>query len=277
VQPSGVTDTLESVFPRNADTAFAVGQNGKVLRSTNQAMGAFSSANPLNGIFARNDSLYMVGNGPSAFRSRDGGLTWDSLTGPTQNLNSVFSTGNNAYMVGQNGVAYYINHLTALKAVTTMTTNVGVNLHSIWGSPTLGSNKLFASGDSGTLLLFVAPFSNPWISLSGNLPQAFRGVNCAGGSADCWTVGDDETVLRTTNGTDWYQQTSGAKIFDKLLTYKRMRAGTADTVLMQAMDRDSPLRGYEKQVILNIPAGKDTTLNNVGLTRCGYSGPACTP
>jgi hypothetical protein len=46
---------------------------------------------------------------------------------------------------------------------------------------------------------------------------------------------------------------------------------------MQAMDRDSPLRGYEKQVILNIPAGKDTTLNNVGLTRCGYSGPACTP
>jgi hypothetical protein len=90
-------------------------------------------------------------------------------------------------------------------------------------------------------------------------------------------TGGNEIVVGTTNGTTWMHQSKGAKLFDQLLTYKYLRPSVSNTILIQAIDRPSPLRGYQTSFSITVGAGQDSTVS-YGLTRCGYGGatPPCT-
>lgn len=111
--------------------------------------------------------------------------------------------------------------------------------------------------------------------------ENLKGVHCATGNATCWVVGNRELVMRNLfapSDSNWNLMSLGAKRFDYTMFSKYLRPGTMDSVVIQAIDRPSPLRGYEKRLGISIGAGQDTTIN-AGMTRCGYGGatPACRP
>src|SRR5690606_19837898 len=106
---------------------------------------------------------------------------------------------------------HYISQTTTTTALTPTDTKTSQNLHGIWGAPTGVPNRVYAVGDSGALQRMVGPFPFTWSSLNGVIPQALRGVHGAGALLDCWAVGDDEMVTRTTNNT-WQLESRGAKI-----------------------------------------------------------------
>jgi hypothetical protein len=111
--------------------------------------------------------------------------------------------------------------------------------------------------------------------------QSLKSISCITGNVTCWMVGRNEYVMRSEvplTNTSWNALSFGAKKFDFTLSSKYLRPGVIDTVILQAIDRASPLRGFEKRLGINIGAGVDSTINT-GMTRCGYGGatPACRP
>lgn len=83
-------------------------------------------------------------------------------------------------------------------------------------------------------------------------------------------------VRLTVNGVIQDFTTLNSKTFDVLLTYKYIKTNTSYNILLQAFDKNSDDRGYEKQFNLNVSSGVDT-LMNISLTKCGYNGfPDCT-
>ncbi len=116
------------------------------------------------------------------------------------------------------------------------------------------------------------------VALGSGTTESLRSVQCQASTDYCWATGANEVVVRTPNTptTTWSVKTSGAKLFDELLTYKYLKPGASNTILIQAIDRDSPLRGYQTSFTLTVGAGQDSTIN-YGLTRCGYGGAVCTP
>jgi photosystem II stability/assembly factor-like uncharacterized protein len=285
-QNTSSTAYLSGLYASNVDSVVAVGfgeATGTILKTRNGGVANIGTPQ-LNGVFARSaDSVYVVGNGGAAFRSRDGGGSWQQLTGVAENLNGVFSAGSTTYLAGDAGRIATITHTNSGVALTSPTPVTTRNLRAVWGSPTPTLNRVYVAGDSGAVAIKAG--SDPWLALNGTVTDAIRGIHCAGSVALqdwCWFTGENEMVLRA-NGInvqakDLYMQTAGSKIFDVRLSSKYLKPGVANTVLIQAIDRDKdlPLRGYEKTLTVTVGAGQDSTLNTQ-LLPCGYGGGACTP
>jgi photosystem II stability/assembly factor-like uncharacterized protein len=275
-QASGTTQNLNAIHGANANEVWTAGESGVIARASQG--GAAVTAQNLNGAYFRNDTGYVVGDAGTALRTVDAGDSWTALTGASaNNINGVFSTGNYAYLVGDAGKIYTVPHDGATTALTARTSNTTANLYGVWGSPTVGSTRMYAVGAGGDIR-YITSATSAWSALSSGTSETLRGIQCSGGSVACWTVGTNEAVLKSTNGTSWTVQGGGVRDFDELLAYKYLKPGVSATVVLQAIDQVSPLRGYQATLSLNMGAGVDSTLQT-GLTRCGYGGstPACAP
>lgn len=110
-QTSGTTDTLFSVEFYDLNTGIIVGQNGKILRTTNNgtqwnALTSGTSSSLYNLAFKPDSTLIACGANGTILQSTDKGITWNALTtGVTNALFDIdFPSNDTGYVVGMNGV-----------------------------------------------------------------------------------------------------------------------------------------------------------------------------
>jgi photosystem II stability/assembly factor-like uncharacterized protein len=111
MQTSGTLDSLYSIKFYDTNTGVTVGQNGTILRTTNNGnlwtpitSGTTSSLRNL--LFKPDSSLVICGANGTVLHSLDSGLTWNALTtGSTALLADIdFPTNDTGYVVGRAGV-----------------------------------------------------------------------------------------------------------------------------------------------------------------------------
>lgn len=280
-QQSGTTSNLFTVFPQNADTVYVGGAGGVIRKTLNSGTLVIFYKN-INGVYARNrDTVYVVGDSGLAYRTRNGGGSWTQLTGATGiKLNAAYSGASWSHLAGNNGKWYTIAYNSGGSSLTERTSNMtGTNINGVWGGPTGAQSHTLLVGDSGVYGFVTAVSGGAGVD---TLPyrEKLKGVHCATGNATCWVVGGRELVMRNLfapTDSNWNLMSLGAKQFDHTMYSKYLRPGVTDSVIIQAIDRLSPLRGYEKRLGINVGAGQDTTIN-AGMTPCGYDAtPACRP
>lgn len=228
------TPRLNRVYFLNPAVGFVVGQNGTILKAVNQGDNwtAGDVKRAFKGVyFVDTETGWVVGSDGVILKTTDGGETWtEQRRQAGQVLYGVhFRNASVGWVTGENGLV--------LK-----TTNGG----------TTWSQQSTPSSVSSTTLRWVH----------------FRNDNAG------FVIGGTQTLLSTANGgSDWNANlaagASGAKIFDQMLAYKYLKPGQPHTVILQAIDRDSPLRGYQKQINLTVGAGVDSTITEK-LARCGH-------
>jgi photosystem II stability/assembly factor-like uncharacterized protein len=159
IVPSGTQYTLRDCDCPTPVDCFVAGDNGTVRKNVSgnlaswQALNSTTSAQ-LNGIFFDSPTRgYIVGNGGTALRTVDGGLTWIPLNlGTTVNLNDVrFLDSDAGFIVGDFGTVF----ATTDRGVTwrAEATNTFENLNCITsvGHPAI-ANTTWIAGDGGTVL-----------------------------------------------------------------------------------------------------------------------------
>jgi photosystem II stability/assembly factor-like uncharacterized protein len=284
-QNSGTVSALNGVFAVNADSAFAVGAGGTILK-TRSGNTEVPSAD-LRSVHFIGDTGFVVGQSGTALRTYNGGASWTKITGTVQNLNGVvFSKQTNAsgYVtaVGDGGTL-----VQATLAGNTWTPHNSGTTQRLNAIHIAGAPRLYLVGDSGIIRSkslqnpggVPFPLDNPvWVAQNTKTTESLRGVNCFPQQDTCLFVGTNETVVKTDDGasTQYVHKSSGARRFDKELTYKALPTRKPTIISLQAIDRNSPLRGFEFVDTLTFTPGQDTTIN-VRLTQCGGTRPACTP
>lgn len=159
IVPSGTQYTLRDCDCPTPIDCFVAGDNGTVRKnasgnlSTWQALNSTTSAQ-LNGIFFDSPTRgYIVGNGGTALRTVDGGVTWIPLNlGTTVNLNDVrFLDSDVGFIVGDFGTVF----ATTDRGVSWRreATNTFENLNCITsvGNAAI-ANATWIAGDGGTVL-----------------------------------------------------------------------------------------------------------------------------
>lgn len=271
----------------NGDSALVVGSSG-AIRKTNNAGRAFPSASAnLNSVYFRPYAAaigFIVGDGGGTLRTGDGGATWTQFGGAgtvSARLRDIFisPSGNNTYVAGDRGTYRWLSS-TSTASWTYQSSGTRQNLNSVLvtgGTP--GAASIYVAGDSGVIRANVtgSPGANLVTSLVPGTTESLRSLRCRNTANICWVVGTNATLASTTNATvsPWTFQTSGTKLFDRVLTHKYFKPGVPTTVTLQAIDTLSPtLRGYQSTQIITTGAGVDSTIT-MPLTRCGGSNPAC--
>ncbi|MDH3268545.1 MAG: YCF48-related protein, partial [Ignavibacteria bacterium] len=145
---------LYSVYFTDANTGFAVGESGKIIKTTNGGMNWDSqisgTSDRLSSIFFyESNTGWIVGNNGTILKTTDGGMNWESqVSGTSNHLYSViFTDANIGFAVGTLG--------TILK-----TTNGGTNWESQVTGITprllsvyfLDDNTGWAVGDGSTII-----------------------------------------------------------------------------------------------------------------------------
>jgi photosystem II stability/assembly factor-like uncharacterized protein len=155
------------------------------------------------------------------------------------------------------------------------TSGTSVTLHGVYfRSTTLG----WVTGENGVILKTTNGGST-WSPQASGTTVTIKRADFRNNN-NGFVIGGTQTLLSTSNsGSTWSPilvGVAGARTFDETLTYKYLRPGQAHSILMEAIDRNAPLRGYQSSMTLTIGAGVDSTMLSP-LTRCGYGGPACAP
>lgn len=281
-QASGTTAALRGVFAVSDDSVFAVGDDGTVLKT--RTSGARVTSADLRGAHFIGDTGFVVGESGTSLRTLNGGNTWTSITGTAQNLNGVVwsrqaSATGYVIAVGDGGVLLQA----ALSGSSWTPQNAGttkrLNAVHISGAP-----RLYLVGDSGVVKTVslqnnALPLNNENFDTEATqTTESLRAVNCFPQQDTCLFVGTNESVIKTDDGASsvYVFKSSGARRFDKELVYKALPTRKPTIVTLQAIDRNSPLRGFEWVDTLTFGAGQDTTIH-VRLRQCGGTKPACTP
>jgi photosystem II stability/assembly factor-like uncharacterized protein len=277
----------QGVHAFNADSALVVGSSG-AIRKTNNANRAFPSASAnLYSVYFRPYAAsigFVVGDGGGTLKTADAGATWTQFGGAgtlSARLRDIFvsPSGNNTYVVGDRGTYRWLSS-TSTGSWTFQSSGTRQNLNTVLvtgGTP--GNASIYAAGDSGVIRANITggPAADLVTTLVPGTTESLRSLRCRNTANICWVVGTNATLANTTNATvsPWTFQTSGTKLFDKLLTYKYLKPGVPTTVTLQAIDTISPsLRGYQATQVITTGAGVDSTIN-MPMTRCGSPTPAC--
>lgn len=147
---SGVTDQLNDVYLSDANTVWAVGNAGRILKKTGNQWDTFTSPttqNLFDVYFVDNNNGWAVGAAGTIIYYN--GTEWTTQTsGTTNDLNAIyFTSATNGYAVGKSGAALHFNG-TAWSAIDTQIT---VDIFAIHG---LDENHIWATGKSGNLSFF---------------------------------------------------------------------------------------------------------------------------
>jgi len=233
-QNSGITNNLRSVFFTNANTGFAVGDSGTILKTTDgggdwivQNSGTIENLYSVN---FPNDSIgYVVGDAGIILKTTDGGINWIfHNTDTIYYLRSAFFTdANTGYVVGNKSIPYVQN------GIILKTENGGINWTVCYesGVPVYGcsiSSVFFTNANTGYATGFLGgtdwgPFIVKTVNAGLDWTSQWIGVNPSSvyfpDTATGYIVGGKvalapaANILKTTNGgLDWTDQNFGTNV-----------------------------------------------------------------
>ncbi|MEO8513535.1 MAG: YCF48-related protein [Ignavibacteria bacterium] len=195
--------------------AWAVGNNGIILRSTNGGLNWVAqpsgTTNNLNYILFRGDSIgYIAGNSGTILRSLNSGNNWVVLnSGSTADLRAIWPLFDTLTViaVGNNGTI--LKSINRGQTWVQRTSPVSVNLNNlISGFPM----DLFIVGDQGKIL-YSMDLGDTWTQNSSGTSNNLRSlsvINLWNFTSIVHAVGDNGTIIKTTNsGNNWIAITSG--------------------------------------------------------------------
>lgn len=279
-QVSGTLQNLQSVQVISEDTAYVSGNAGLMLKTVNGGATWYAQETPttqqLTRVYFYNSGLgFAVGANGTILNAVNQGDNWTG-GGIKRSLKGVyFPNETTGWIVGDDGVI--LKTTNSGSSWTQQASNTAVTLHGVYfRSASVG----WVTGEGGLILKTVNGGST-WVPQASNSAVTLRWIRFRDDN-EGFVIGGTQSMLATTNGgSAWNSRlvgVPGARTFDQTLTYKYLRPHQSSTILMQAMDRDSPLRGYQTSITLVIGAGRDSTIVSP-MTRCGYGGstPACTP
>ena len=215
-QDSTVTTRLLDVHFVNSTNGWAVGNDGKLLGTTNGGT-TWSEINTgisthIRGVhFTNVNDGWIVGNSGIVRTTADGGATWSSQnSGTTEILFAVFfSSSSNGYAVGNKGnIIHTTNGGTTWVAQTSTTTN---DLRDVIFANT---GRGYAVGANGTFLA-TSNGGTTWNSRNLGTDVTINGVDFDGSNL-AWVVGDGGTIRSTatlfSNSGSWVSQNSGVDV-----------------------------------------------------------------
>ncbi len=170
------------------------------------------STQNLNGTFALNSALHWaVGDGGTILARSVFPTTWQSQpSGTIENLNAISASPSSLVIVGDNGtiLTASVNSPTWTPAASGTLRNLNDVSSGPPGSPSLPVT--FAVGDNGKIL--KTPDLVTWNPQLSGTTENLRGV-AAATATHVWAVGDNGTILRSTNGgATWLAQNSNMTI-----------------------------------------------------------------
>lgn len=278
-QVSTTTQDLRSVSAVSADTVYATGASGVLLKSVNGGSTWYQQQTPsgtgqLNKIYFLNGNTgFAVGDNGVILKAVNQGDNWTG-GGIKRSLKGVyFVSTTTGWIVGADGII--------LKTTNGGDSWVQQNRQdglTLYGVHFRNANLGWVTGENGTILK-TTNGGTTWIAQTSNTSATIRWASFRDDNTG-FMIGGTQSLLKTVNGgTSWSGSSvgvSGERTFDQTLTWKYLRPGQSHSIVMEAIDRASPLRGYQSSLTLTPGAGQDSTILSP-LTRCGYGGPTCVP
>jgi photosystem II stability/assembly factor-like uncharacterized protein len=212
-QSSGVSTNLHAVVFTDANTGVAVGNGGKILRTTNGGSNwiqqTSGTTNDLFEVYFVDAYLgYAVGYLGTILKSIDGGISWTvQNSGTTNQLNSVYFTdASTGYAAGGNfGIQTILKTVDGGANWVSQTTVTSQQLSSIYFT---SADTGFASGNAGTILKTTNGGTN-WTAQTSGISQLLRSLFFTDSNTG-YTVGELGAILKTVNGgANWTTQSSG--------------------------------------------------------------------
>ncbi len=214
---SGTTTQLNCISSFDSK-AWAVGNNGTILRTTNGGInwvlvpsGTLNNLNYIYLIFRPDTVAYIVGNAGTILRSTNSGNNW-----------SIINSGSNADL---NAIAPLSDTIAVIAVGSGGTILKSINRGLTWvqkPSPVItrlnnlicesNSGTLFIAGDGGKILTSFTGGDNWSILQSGTTVNLYSFSAVLTGSFEplIHVVGDNGTILKTTNsGFNWLNVQSG--------------------------------------------------------------------
>ena len=206
---SGISASYLTVAFVDSLLGFIAGSGGELYRTTDggATWPAVSSgdAENLNQILMQNSFVgWMVGDGSKVLRTINGGLSWSTVViGDGEDYSGIARVGGTLWAVGEVGkIIQSTNGGTAWSSV-----DIGSRLSANWidvPTPAVG----VAVGQTG-LILRTTDAGSTWTQQVSPAPS----VSCYGvkfiDADHGWAVGDNGTIIRTFDGTNWTTEPSG--------------------------------------------------------------------
>ena len=207
---SGVKIYLQAVHFVDANTGWAVGDDGTILRTTDggtnwstQSSGTTVLLRDVH--FTGASKGWAVGENGTILHTTDGGTNWSAQSsGTTQFLKGVhFTDASKGWAVGENGT---ILHTT--DGGTNWSAQSSGTIRNVTGVDFIDASKGWAVGNNGTILHTTDGGTN-WSAQSTGSNDALTHVDFIDASKG-WAVGSQGAILRTTDGgANWSPQSSG--------------------------------------------------------------------
>ena len=207
-QNSGTSFDLISVSAIDAETAWASGHYGQVLKTTDG--GSTWTVYELQGveytlreIAAVDAEIAWVVDDYHAFRTGDGGSTWERYTPGTVNITRGIAAldGSNAWVVGTSGICRTTD---GGQTWTPQDPGTSYELSNIIA---LDANNLWVVGSYGTILR-TGDAGNSWV-VQRTSTLYMTDVSCVDRET-AWAVGHHGIIVKTTDGgATWAVQDSG--------------------------------------------------------------------
>ena len=206
---NGTSNTLNSVYFTDANTGYAVGTSGTILKTVNGGSNwiiqTSGTANSLSSVYFTNANIgYAVGESGTILKTVNGGTNWTAQTsGASNNLCSVyFTNADTGYAVGGVTILKTINggtNWTEQQSGTTLT------FYSVYFTD---ANTGYTVGVSGKILKTINGGTNWTLQTSGTSNYLYSVYFTDANTG--YAVGESGKIIKTVNGgTNWTVQTSG--------------------------------------------------------------------
>jgi photosystem II stability/assembly factor-like uncharacterized protein len=271
---SGLDKCLSSVYFTDANTGYAVGENGSIIKTINGGTTwtvlSSGTTNWLNSVyFTDNNAGYVVGSEGNILKTMNGGAIWSTLpSGTYEDFFSVFFTdANTGYIVSSGG--------TILKTIDAGTTWTKISSGTTYGLCSVyfpDANTGYAVGSGGTIIKTING-GDTWSALSSGTTNWLWSVHFTDTNTG-YVVGDGGTILKTTNGggimSMFNSSTTIACVQEIVNFYDQSVGGVAGT-WEWAFEGGSPLTSTDQnpQVFYNTSGIYDVSLtvsDGVGLS-----------
>jgi hypothetical protein len=205
VSNTGTTNALYGVYVANSPRyIYVVGAGGYIARSadgttwTQQTTGVTATLYAIHG--QSGNTFFVGGTGGTLLRSYNG-TSWTNVNntamyptspGTGDSYYGVYYSGGRAYVVGSNTAAYYFDDFGSRWQRITVPPTVSPFTY-LYGVSGVGSTRVFAVGDGGTLLQYdgVTTFNPVASGTTSTLRSIF-----APNTTDTWFFGSSGTILR---------------------------------------------------------------------------------